>query len=83
MWNVVTCENKALNPMLQSYFPYKDGPNSRENSWGLAQWNLDAHPEFKREQVQNPDFALNEMAKSFNKGDYWKWTCYTKIYGKT
>lgn len=73
------CENPELDPYLQSHIVQK---GVREDSWGLAQIWLPAHPEISKKDAQNPYFAIDFMAKEFSEGRAWKWTCYRSLYGK-
>lgn len=50
-----------------------------EFSVGLAQINLLAH-NITREQAEDPDFAINFMAKNLSEGHWRMWyTCYTQL----
>lgn len=50
----------------------------REESYGLVQINLLAHTNISIEQATNPDFAIEFLAKNFNKADRMWVTCYKK-----
>lgn len=78
MYRVVACETgNTFDEKIQSYVPDPDGPNGREDSWGLAQIHLPAHPNVTREQAQDADFALDFMARHFAEDDHWMWTCWS------
>ncbi|RJQ33857.1 hypothetical protein C4568_03590 [Candidatus Parcubacteria bacterium] len=63
---------------IQSQIP-GNGPNNREDSWGVSQIHLPSHPEITREQALDPEFAIAWMAEEWVKGNEWKWTCYRKM----
>lgn len=82
----IKCENKQLDPKLQSYMRYtRDHPEwgvkkgEREKSFGLVQIHLPAHPDISYAQATDPDFAIKFMASEFSKGRAWQWTCYRTI----
>lgn len=62
----------------QSYIP-ANGPNGREDSWGVAQIHLPSHPEITREQAQDPEWALEWAANEFKNGRASKWTEYRHL----
>lgn len=70
----IECESKFRS--VQSYVPNPNGPNGREDSWGIAQIHLPSHPEITREQALDPVFSINWMRDEWLKGNEWKWTCY-------
>lgn len=45
----------------------------KENSWGLVQINLYAHPNITKKQAITPSFAIDYLAKNIGKVN---WTCY-------
>lgn len=77
MWATINCENPDLDPNLQSYVVQK---GVREDSWGLAQIHLPSWPNISREQAQDPEFAIDFMAKHFAAGNHRLWTCWRMIY---
>jgi hypothetical protein len=79
MKTVIDCESSG-STTIQSYHKRPDG--SREQSYGLAQIYLPAHPTVTKEQATDPIFAIDFMAKQFSKGNQWMWSCYNDIYGK-
>lgn len=83
MLRVINCENKPLDPKLQSYIKYKrDIPEwgvkagEREKSYGLVQIHLPSHPNISYEQATDPEFSIEFMAKKFSKGQASEWSCY-------
>lgn len=86
MENVISCETGGtFDPSIQS-LSVKDGV--REDSWGLAQWNLPSKNTKKdgsiitKEDALNPLIALDLMAWYFSQGKQDLWSC-TKILGYT
>lgn len=75
IYETMMCESGG-DPTVQSGF-YSNG--KRERSYGLAQINLDAHPGITLLQAEDPDFALDYMAKQFALGNADMWTCYTML----
>lgn len=83
---VVDCETgHTFDPKQQSFATYKrDRPEygvkkgDRELSFGLAQIHLPANPTITRAQAEDPDFALQFLAKGLNAGEYWRWSCLVK-----
>ena len=68
MFKIISCES--------SFNPNNHTESSRENSWGLVQINLKAHPEITKEEAVDPDFALTYLAKNLSEGRGGMWTCY-------
>lgn len=78
MRRTIICESSA-STTRQSEHLDPTGPNGREDSWGLVQIHLPAHPDVSREEATDPDFALVFMAKNFARGEAVRqqmWTCY-------
>ena len=69
--SVIKCES-SMNPEAHNH-------TKRENSYGLVQINLKAHPEIKKEQALDPSFSIDYLARkiSENKGNMW--SCYKKL----
>ena len=67
------CESNFYS--IQSRIPKKGAPNGREDSWGVAQIHLPAHPSVTREQALDPYFAINWAAEKFKKNPR-IWTCF-------
>lgn len=80
MWRVISkCENVDLDPALQSRY-VRNGV--REESYGLAMWNIpsgnkkeDGTP-ITKQDAQNPNIAVDEMARYFANGKAHLWSCY-------
>ncbi len=71
-WNIVRCENRELDPGAQSRVMHG---TKREDSWGLAQIHLPAHPEVSKEQATDPEFAIDFLVKNVSEGKAYMWTC--------
>lgn len=87
MINVIKCENRELDPKLQSRLRYSFSDPSkgiykgeREQSYGLVQIHLPAHPSVTLEQATDVEFSIEFMAKAFSQGRQSMWSCYNKIY---
>lgn len=83
MLDTIECEAQGngdgtYDPSGQSNY-YRHGV--RENSWGLSQINLTAHPDVTLEQAQDPDFAVRYMAREFAAGNASAWTCWRLNHG--
>lgn len=77
MINTINCEDTTWNPQKQSDI-VKNG--IREESYGLAQINIPSNPNVTIEQAQDPNFAIEFMAKNMGAGRSDMWSCYRKIY---
>lgn len=84
MEKIITCESQ-WNTTLQSKHVYKtDRPREgvkkgqREQSYGLVQIHLPAHPNITKAQAIDPEFAIDFLAKNLSKGKGAMWTCYPK-----
>lgn len=87
MMNVMRCENRDLDPTLQSKIKYsftneKLGiyKGERELSYGVSQIHLPSHPNITLEQATDVTFSVEFMAKNFAKGRHSMWSCYTRLY---
>ncbi len=58
----------------QSHVPNRKGPNGRENSWGVCQIHLTAHPNITMEQAMSPAWCIYWSAKEFKEGRASQWT---------
>ncbi len=74
--SVAKCESGLVSQ--QSKIIRKDG--TRENSWGIWQIHLTAHPDITRAQAMNIIWSTNWAAKEWQKGNETKWTCYNNFY---
>jgi hypothetical protein len=72
---IINCES-TYDVNAHKYTP--TGPH-REDSWGIAQINLFAHPHITKAQATDKVFAAEFLAKGLadGKGAMWA-TCYTK-----
>jgi Transglycosylase SLT domain len=78
---IINCESQ-WNYTIQSQHTYheKNVPNGyqvgdREQSYGLVQIHLPAHPHIKKEDAINPEFAIDFLAKNLKAGRAGMWTC--------
>jgi hypothetical protein len=84
MLAVIQCESQ-FNTEIQSQHHYtaKNVPKGykvgdREQSYGLVQIHLPAHPTITKEQAIDPEFAVDFMAKNIKTNPN-MWTCYKTI----
>lgn len=79
MYALIDCETGGtFDPKIQSKALRPDG--SQENSWGIAQIFLDAHPDITKEQAQDARFSLDFIGSHFSKKRFDPWlTCWAKI----
>ena len=54
----------------------------QENSWGLVQINLYAHPQITQEQATDIDFAIRFLIKGLRDGNGCWWTGYRNLTGE-
>lgn len=73
MHRIIECESN-YHTSIQSRHIRPDG--SREQSFGLVQIHLPAHPYVTYEQAIDPQFAIEFLASSLKDGKGWWWTCY-------
>lgn len=85
MDRVIACES-GYNPTIQSRHRYKkDRPHEgvvagqREQSFGLAQIHLPAHPNVSYEQATDPEFSVNFLAEKLSHDAGSHWTCYREL----
>jgi len=78
---IINCESQ-WNHTIQSQHTYteKNVPKGykvgdREQSFGLVQIHLPAHPSIKKEEATNPEFAIEFLAKNLKAGKAGMWTC--------
>lgn len=71
----LNCETQGF-VNRQSHVINPDGPGGHENSWGVAQIDLDYHPDITQAEAMNPFFAINWAAQQFANGNQNEWTCY-------
>jgi hypothetical protein len=80
LYNTLLCESEGFRD-IQSQIPHRGGPNGLENSWGIAQINLDYNPNVTRLQALDIKWSINYAAQAFSKGQQSKWTCWRNLYG--
>lgn len=62
----------------QSRIP-ANGPNGKEDSWGICQIHLPSHPTITRAQALDPEWCLEWSAKQFQNGRARMWTEYRNL----
>lgn len=82
MHQVVACES-GYNHMVQSHHRYTatnvpKGYNvgDREQSYGLVQIHLPAHPHVSHDEAIDPEFATEFLARNLAAGRGSMWSCY-------
>ena len=73
---MATLECEASFRNVQSGHPNHNGPNGREDSWGVVQIHLPSHLDITREQALQPFWSLNWMAEQWVKGNKRIWSCW-------
>ena len=82
MNTVVNCESQYVTDIQSKHRYKKDRPHEgvvrgqREQSFGLVQIHLPAHPNVKMEQAVDPEFAIDFLAKNLAQGRGAMWSCY-------
>lgn len=74
--NYIVKHESNYVPNIQSM--YIDSNGNRENSWGLAQINLDYNTSVTLEEAKDVEFSLNFLAQNLALGKcntMWKATC--------
>lgn len=77
----LNCESEGFQD-IQSQIPNKSGPNGQEDSWGVAQINLRAHPDVSIYQALDVRWSVNWAAEQFAAGNEREWSCYNILYPK-
>lgn len=72
-------ESAGFTVIGQSTVPNAEGPNEREDSWGICQIHLPDHLEITKEQAEDPSWCLNWSADEFKAGHARNWTEYRKL----
>lgn len=72
MLRLANCESGFVP--RQSRIP-ANGPNGREDSWGVFQIHLPAHPSVSREEAMDVEFSLEWTALNLKEGRARMWTC--------
>lgn len=62
----------------QSLVP-ANGPNDREDSWGICQIHLPSHSDISKEQALDPRWCIEWSAKQFAKGNASMWSVYRNL----
>lgn len=78
MIDTIKCESQ-FNETVQSY-AINPKTGNRENSWGLAQINLDYNPTVTKAEATNKVFAVRFLAQGFKAGHADRWSCYRQQY---
>lgn len=78
VYGTIGCES-SFTPR-QSLIKSKKGVNGYEDSWGIAQIHLPAHPEISREEAMNDEYAIGWMIREFSRGNERIWSCYRQLY---
>jgi hypothetical protein len=71
-FKVIDCES-GWDPVIQSGYVLPDG--RFEESWGIAQFNLDTN-QMTRDEALDPEFSLRKMAEYWVSGNMSGWECY-------
>lgn len=73
------CESDGFRDIgIQSLIPDSNGPNGHENSWGIAQIDLDYHPDISKNEAIDPSFAIDYAAHMFANGQAEQFHCWQK-----
>lgn len=56
-----------------------NGPNGREDSWGICQIHLPSHPSISKEQALDPRWCIEWSAQQFQLGNARMWTVYRNL----
>lgn len=81
---VETLRNESMDftALGQSYVPSKNGPNGREDSWGVCQIHLPSHPDITKNQATDVKWCVKWSAKEFKQGRASQWTEFRKLANK-
>jgi len=85
MAGIISCESQ-WSTAIQSNHRYHEGNTpkgynvgTREQSYGLVQIHLPAHPSITKEQATDPEFAVDFLAKNIAAGRASMWSCYKTV----
>jgi hypothetical protein len=85
MNSIIECESGYVST-IQSHYRYtKDRPHEgvvagqREQSFGLVQIHLPAHPGVSYQEAIDPQFAIEFLASGLAQGQHNMWSCYRQI----
>ena len=77
IWATIRCETAGtFDPAIQSRHVFPDG--RREESYGLAQIFLPAHPYVTKAEAIDPHFAAEFISKNWKAHKSW-WVCARKL----
>ena len=84
MHKIIGCES-GYKTDIQSRYKYTAtnvpagySVGDREQSYGLVQIHLPAHPYVTEEEAVNPEFAVNFLAEGIANGKAGWWSCYNQ-----
>lgn len=77
VWGTIMCESQG-STTIQSRHRRPDG--TREQSFGLVQIHLPAHPNVSKEEAIDPEFAIRFIVENFAAGRQRMWTCWRQLY---
>lgn len=85
MHGIINCESE-YNPDIQSHHTYHAGNvpkgyavGDREQSFGLVQIHLPAHPHVTKQQAKDPRFAVDFLARNIAVGRASMWSCFKTL----
>jgi hypothetical protein len=82
---IIGCESNWKHTVQSNHvYTAKNVPKGysvgdREQSFGLVQIHLPAHPTVSKDQAIDPEFAIDFLAKNLKAGKASMWTCATKL----
>lgn len=85
MLAVIDCESQFVydtqsrHVYTPSNVPKGYDVGDREQSFGLVQIHLPAHPTITKEQAYDPEFSVDFLARHLKNGDGNMWTCYRTL----
>ena len=85
MEEIIDCESnwdytvQSSHTYNTSNVPKGYSVGDREESYGLAQIHLPAHPNVSLSEATNPEFAIEFLAKNLALGNEGWWSCYHKM----
>ena len=85
MVSIVACESNFSSTIQSRHRYTKDNVprgysvGDREQSWGLIQLHLPAHPNITKGQALDPYFAIDFLARNIKAGKANMWSCYRKL----
>lgn len=79
VYRIIECENRELDPNLQSRIKRAGGPNGREDSWGISQIHLPDWPGISQDDARDPVYSVRFILAHVMKGKASLWSCYKKV----